>query len=82
MIHVSQLPKQSIKFQQPFRGQRSDYNPAARWVGADEPDPEVVRIPDITKFTDQENEYILRQYRDAGLIPDNRPAPVGAEVET
>lgn len=74
-IHVSKLPKQTIKFQQPFRGQRNDYNNAARWVGADEPDPEPVRIPNIRQLTQQENEAMLRQYREAGMIPDGRHGP-------
>ena len=79
-IHVDQLPKQTIKFQQPFRGQRSDYNNAARWVGADDPDPEPVRIPDIKQLTQQENEFMLRQYRDAGMIPAAPSGPPLAEV--
>ena len=81
-IHVSQLPQQVIKLQQPFRGPHSYYNNAARWVGADEPDPEPIHIPDIRQLTQQENEYMLRQYRAAGLIPDYVPQPVMAEVET
>lgn len=79
MIHVSQLPQQVIKFQQPFRGQRSNYNNAARWVEMDEADPEPVRIPNIKQLTDQENEAMIRQYRDAGMIPDGRPGPCTAE---
>ncbi|QNJ55823.1 minor tail protein [Mycobacterium phage PainterBoy] len=79
-IHVSQLPEQKIKFQQPFRGQRHTMNNAARWVGKDEKDPEPVRIPDIRKLTQQENEAMLRQYREAGMIPDNSPGPSQAET--
>lgn len=82
MIHVSQLPEQEIKFQPPFRGQRSDFNNAARWVGLDEPAPVVYRIPDINKLTQQENEAMLMQYRAAGMIPDDRQGPPLAEVET
>ncbi|AIW02925.1 minor tail protein [Mycobacterium phage Larenn] len=81
-IHVSQLPDQEIKFQPAFRGQRHDMNNAARWVGKDEPDPEPVRIPDIRKLTQQENEAMLRQYRAAGMIPDNSPGPSMAEEFT
>ncbi|ASR86138.1 minor tail protein [Mycobacterium phage BobSwaget] len=81
-IHVSQLPEQEIKFQPAFRGQRHDMNNAARWVGKDEPDPEPVRIPDIRKLTQQENEAMLRQYREAGMIPDNSPGPSMAEEFT
>ena len=80
-IHVSQLPKQTIKFQQPFRGPRTPYNNAARWVGVNDPDPEPFRIPNIRQLTQQENEYMLQQYREAGMIPDNRPGPAMAEVE-
>lgn len=81
MIHVSQLPKQTIKLQPPFRGPRSYYNNAARWVDADAPAPEVFRIPDIRQLTQQENEWMLRQYRDAGMIPDRAVGPALAEVE-
>ncbi|AXH48805.1 minor tail protein [Mycobacterium phage Steamy] len=79
-IHVSQLPEQEIRFQQPFRGQRHPMNPAARWVEKDEADPEPVRIPDIRKLTDQENQAMLQQYRDQGWIPDDRVGPAKAEV--
>ncbi|QJD50233.1 minor tail protein [Mycobacterium phage Iwokeuplikedis] len=79
-IHVSQLPDQEIKFQPAFRGQRHDMNNAARWVAQGEPDPEPVRIPDIRKLTQQENEAMLRQYREAGMIPSDRPGPSMAEV--
>lgn len=79
-IHVSQLPRQIIKFQPAFRGQRHDLNNAARWVEMDAEDPEPVRIPDIRQLTQQENEYMLRQYRAAGMIPDNSTGPPLAEV--
>ena len=78
-IHVSKLPEQQIKFHAPFRGQHHDMNNAARWVGKDEPDPVPVRIPDIRVLTQQENEAMIRQYRDAGLIKDSVPGPVMAE---
>lgn len=74
-IHVSQLPRQVIKFQEAFRGPRHSYNNAARWVAANEPDPEPVRIPDIKKLTQQENEAMLAQYRRDGWIPDDRTGP-------
>lgn len=79
-IHVSQLPEQTIKFQQPFRGQRSDYNNAARWVGADDPDPEPVRIPNIRDLTQQENAAMIAQYREAGWIPQPETKPPLAEA--
>lgn len=75
MVHVSQLPRQVLKFQQAFRGPRHGFNNAARWVTADEPDPVPVRIPDIKKLTHQENEAMLQQYRDGGYIPAHRRGP-------
>lgn len=74
-IHVSQLPRQIKKFQEAFRGPRNSYNNAARWVEANEPDPVPMRIPDIKKLTDQENDAMIQQYRDAGMIPTYRPGP-------
>lgn len=79
-IHVSQLPRQSIKWQPAFRGPRSAYNNAARWVTADTPPVEPIRIPNIHELTQQENEYMLKQYRDAGMIPENKPGPALAAV--
>ena len=81
-IHVSQLPKQIIRFQQPFRGQSSPFNNAARWVGVGDTDPEPVRIPDIRQLTDQENQAMIEQYKAAGMIPDGSPRPASAAVET
>ena len=74
-IQVSQLPTPTIKFQPAFRGPRHGLNNAARWVGADEPEPKPMRIPDIRKLTQQENEAVLGQYKRDGWIPDNRPGP-------
>lgn len=82
MIHVSQLPKQTIKFQPAVRGPRHAYNNAARWVSADSPDPEPIKLPDIRQLTLQENEAMLAQYRDAGMIPNATPGQTLAEVVT
>jgi len=79
MIHVSKLPKQALKFQEPMRGPRHGYNNAARWVGVNEPDPEPIHLPDIRELTIQENEAMLSQYRDAGMIPSEGHGPVLAE---
>lgn len=68
-IHVSKLPRQSIKFQQAVRGPRHAYNNAARWVRSDTPDPEPINLPDIRQLTIQENQIMLDQYRQAGMIP-------------
>lgn len=68
-IHVSKLPKQTIKFQPAVRGPRHGYNNAARWVPDDTPDPQPINLPDIRQLTVQENEIMLQQYRAAGMIP-------------
>ena len=80
-IHVSKLPRQQLKFQPAMRGPRHGYNNAARWVTSDTPDPEPINLPDIRQLTIQENQIMLEQYRQAGMIP---AAPHGlptAEVE-
>jgi hypothetical protein len=79
-IHVSKLPKQSIKFQQPMRGPRHQYNNAGRWVDETTPDPEPIRLPDIRQLTQQENEAMLQQYRDAGMLNPYVPPPSTAQA--
>jgi hypothetical protein len=79
MIHVSKLPKQMVKFQEPIRGPRHGYNNAARWVPVDAVDPEPMYLPDIRELTIQENEAMLQQYRDAGMIRDEGQHLVLAE---
>jgi hypothetical protein len=79
-IHVSKLPVQKIKWLPPFRGATSGYNPAARWAPMDATPPPLYRIPDIRELTQQENEAMLRQYREAGLIQEYEPARDVAEV--
>ncbi len=78
-IHVSKLPRQVLKFQPAMRGPRHTFNNAARWVGVNEPDPEPINLPDIKQLTIQENEAMLQQYRDAGMIPAGPHGPVLAE---
>lgn len=80
MIHVSKLPVQTIRWQPPFRGPYSNYNNAARWVSEGEKQPAPMRIPDVRELTQQENEYMLRQYQDAGLIKDKKLVQPLAEV--
>lgn len=80
-IHVSQLPQQTIKFQPAIRGPRHGYNNAARWVSAGTPDPEPINLPDIRELTIQENQIMLQQYMDAGMIPQAYPQRDTAEVE-
>lgn len=79
-IHVSKLPRQLLKFQPPVRGPRHGYNNAARWVSYDTPEPEPINLPDIRHLTDQENQIMLDQYRQAGMIPAAPPQPSRAEV--
>jgi hypothetical protein len=69
MVHVDKLPPQQIKFQKAFRGPRNLYNNAASWVPMDAVPPKLVQLPDIRQLTREENEAMLQQYRDAGLIP-------------
>lgn len=79
-IHVSKLPKQAIRFQPPFRGPTHTYNPAARWVPVNAPVADPVVLPDIKQMTIQENDYMIKQYKDAGLIPDTTPQRDEARV--
>lgn len=81
-IHVSKLPPQVLKFQPAIRGPRHGYNNAARWVSIDTPDPEPINLPDIRQLTIQENEIMLEQYRQAGMIPSYPTGWSTAEVET
>ncbi|AOT24685.1 minor tail protein [Mycobacterium phage Stasia] len=78
-IHVSRLPKQRIRWQAPFRGPRSNYNNAARWVSKNAPEPEPVRLPDVSQMTQQEQEFMLGQFRELGLIRDYIPQPDTAQ---
>lgn len=72
-INVSQLPEQTIKFQQAFRGPRHHYNPAAQWVAMDTPDVETVVIPDPAQFTIQENQAIVARLEEIGAIKTPKP---------
>lgn len=78
-IHVSQLPKQQIKFQEAFRGPNHQYNNAARWVPVNQPDPKPFVVQDPRLLTLQEQEAQLQIYREMGRIPDNAPQPDTAE---
>lgn len=72
-IHVSKLPQQITRWQPAFRGPRSLYNNAARWVEGNTPSPEPMHIPNIRDLTQQENAAMLKQYEDAGMIPPPPP---------
>lgn len=79
-IHVSQLPKQHIRWQAPFRGPRSNYNNAARWVSKAAPEPKPMRLPNVEKLTQQEREFLLGQFRELGMLQEYIPKPDTAEV--
>ena len=81
-IHVSKLPKQELKYQAAARGPRTPYNPAARWVPMNQPEPPKFRVQDPRQMTQQEREAQLAIYRELGLIPTNHPAPSTAHVTT
>jgi hypothetical protein len=80
-IHVSKLPAQKIKWFPAFRGPHSGFNNAARWADMDAPPPPVYRIPNIRELTQQENEAMLEQYREAGMLRPYEPAHSVAQVE-
>lgn len=79
-IHVSKLPEQRIQFQKAMRGPRNIFNNAATWVPKGTPAPKLIQLPDIKQLTPEENEAMLRQYREAGMIGDPPPKPDVAEV--
>ncbi len=68
-IHVSKLPKQTIKFQEAFRGPHHQYNNAARWVPKDAPTPEPMQLQDVRQLTIQEQHVMAYQLQQAGIIP-------------
>lgn len=74
-IHVSKLPKQQIKLQPPFRGPRHQYNNAARWVDANTPDPQPMRIPDVRKYTIQEQHAVKDMLIETGVVSPYAPQP-------
>lgn len=80
-IHVSQLPQQTTKFQEPFRGPHHSYNPAGRWVKADDPDPEPFTVPNIAEMTAQEKYALAYQLKDDGVVIPDAPKPITAKVE-
>lgn len=79
-IHVSRLPKQTIRFQKAFRGPHHQYNPAARWVSHDTPEPRPTRVPNIDQLTIQEQHALLYQFQAKGMIPQGPIGPVLAEA--
>lgn len=64
---------QTKKLNPPMRGPYHAYNNAAVWVGVDEPEPEPIVLPDVSKLTDQEKYVMVEQLRAAGVIPESNP---------
>lgn len=79
-IHVSKLPAQQKRFQQPFRGPHHSFNNAARWVKADEPEPRPEVIPDLSQMTQQENWALAYQLKQLGYVIQDPPQPPKAKV--
>lgn len=80
-IHVSKLPQQVKKFQDPFRGPHHTYNPAGRWVKPDTPDPVPFSVPNIQHMTTQERYALAYQLKHAGITIPEPPKPMTAKVE-
>jgi hypothetical protein len=79
-IHVSQLPQQVKKFQPPFRGPHHTYNPAARWVKSDTPEPKPFTVPNIKQMTLQEKYALAYQLKQEGVTIPDAPKPMKARV--
>lgn len=79
-IHVSKLPQQSKKFQEPFRGPHHSYNPAGRWVKPDTPDPEPFTVPNLQEMTLQEKYVLAAQLKHQGITIPDAPKPMTAKV--
>lgn len=79
-INVSQLPRQTKKWQPAFRGQRHGFNNAARWVSVGAPAPQPYRLQDVSKLTQQEQQAMVRQLIQTGAIKTEKPPEHSAEV--
>lgn len=80
-IDVGQLPEQTVKFQEAFRGPHHSYNPAGRWVGPDAAPVKPYAIPDIREMTIQEKHVLAYQLAADGVKLPTAPKPVVAKVE-
>lgn len=80
MIHVSQLPKEQIRWQAPFRGDHHQYNNAARWVEVNDKDPEPFVVQDPRELTIQEREAQLHIYEQMGYQKREIRKPTQAQV--
>lgn len=83
MVHVDQLPKQTKKFQRPYRGQQHLLNGAGGWVSMDTEDPDPVVIQDPASMTSQEREAVVERLRYRGYrIDEPEPEDKKASVVT
>lgn len=78
-IDVGQLPTQTIKLLPPMRGQRTDYNNAARWVSIDQPEPEPFVVQDVRKLTIQEQHAVRDMLIETGVVTETSHSPSLAE---
>lgn len=81
MIHVSQLPEQTIKLAVPYRGQQHYLNGAAMWIDRDADEVEPVNIPDPAEFTVHEQLVMQERMRYTGTLKDPEPEPDGLAEE-
>jgi Protein of unknown function (DUF2744) len=79
-IHVDKLPEQQLRYQEPFRGPHHQYNNAARWVRADEPEPEPFIVPNIQEMTVQEKYALAYMLKQDGVVIPDPPKPAMAQV--
>ncbi|AGK87507.1 minor tail protein [Mycobacterium phage HINdeR] len=80
-IHISQLPKQQLKFQEAFKGPRHQYNNAACWVPIEAKPAAPTQIQDLSKVTLLEQQIYAEQLRRLGVIPGERvPEHSAAEL--
>ncbi|WP_109523661.1 MULTISPECIES: phage gene 29 protein family protein [Nocardia] len=79
-VDISDIPQQTKKFQRPFRGQQSHYNPASAWVKMGTAPPPRFSLPDINRLTPEERGALLDAFRQRGDIPDPPTPPNYARV--
>lgn len=80
MIHVSQLPVQTIKLRAPHRGQQHWLNGATEWVDMDEPDLPPVVVPDMAQHTVHEQAVAAEQMYHSGVLKREELHIEGARV--
>lgn len=80
MIHVSQLPVQTLKLRGPHRGQQHWLNGAVEWVDVSEPDLEPVVVPDMEQYTVHEQAVAAEQMHHSGVLKREESRIVGARV--